>query len=459
MSDALTFKATYSQEALPANQSRYMLYVLLEITPVEPTEPAPRLPVNLGIVLDKSDSMLVPILSPEQFHAMSAQGAVREVIVDGVPVWQFDNVPDNFKINAPCSLDYVKQALRVAVDKLGSQDRFALAAFAHQAQVLIPSQPGANKRALLKAVDQMDQLHLGSDTYMAAGLEAGYAEVRRSYVREMVNRLFILTDGFAQDAAQCQMLAQAAAHEGISISTVGLGVEFNEELLISLADLSGGNAYFIREAHEITEAFEQELTGAQRIALHDVNLKMRTSEGVELHRVHRVHPIISDLGRPTVTNRSANLALGDLPRKEKMGVLLEVLVPPHSEGAYRLAQIVLDYSRPNSGTYRDKTQHDLVIRYGAQGVSEINPQLARLIEKVNAFKLQTRALEEARTGNVAVATQKLRAAATRLISLGETELARAAMQEASNLEMNGQMSAAGTKRLRYDTRRLTQKVT
>ena len=81
-----------------------------------------------------------------------------------------------------------------------------------------------------------------------------------------------------------------------------------------------------------------------------------------------------------------------------------------------------------------------------------------LVEQVTAYRLQTRALEEARMGNVAGATQKLRAAATRLLELGETDLAGAAQQEADNLERSGQMSSSGTKKLRYQTRKLTQRL-
>jgi Ca-activated chloride channel family protein len=64
------------------------------------------------------------------------------------------------------------------------------------------------------------------------------------------------------------------------------------------------------------------------------------------------------------------------------------------------------------------------------------------------------ALAEAQAGNVAGATVKLRAAATRLLDLGQPDLAAAALQEADNLERQGQMSSVGTKQLRYETRRL-----
>jgi Ca-activated chloride channel family protein len=81
-----------------------------------------------------------------------------------------------------------------------------------------------------------------------------------------------------------------------------------------------------------------------------------------------------------------------------------------------------------------------------------------LVEKVTAFKLQTRALAEAEAGNTSGATQKLRAAATRLLDLGELELAEKTRQQAEQLEGGTTLSAETQKELRYATRRLTQKL-
>jgi Ca-activated chloride channel homolog len=77
---------------------------------------------------------------------------------------------------------------------------------------------------------------------------------------------------------------------------------------------------------------------------------------------------------------------------------------------------------------------------------------------VTAFKLQTRALSEAEAGNLTGATQKLRAAATRLLDLGELELAQKAQAQAEQLEQGKGMSAETQKELKYATRRLTQKL-
>ena len=80
-----------------------------------------------------------------------------------------------------------------------------------------------------------------------------------------------------------------------------------------------------------------------------------------------------------------------------------------------------------------------------------------LVEKVTAFKLQTRALNAAKMGDTDGASRQLRAAATRLLQVGEKQLADAALAEAENLEQKGEMSSAGSKKLRYATRKLTRK--
>ncbi|MFQ3684514.1 MAG: VWA domain-containing protein, partial [Roseiflexus sp.] len=87
-----------------------------------------------------------------------------------------------------------------------------------------------------------------------------------------------------------------------------------------------------------------------------------------------------------------------------------------------------------------------------------NPRVMNLVEKVTAFKLQTRALAEAEAGNLSGATQKLRAAATRLLDLGELELAQKVAEQAEHLDQGQAMSAEQQKELRYATRRLTQKL-
>ena len=459
MANELMLNTSLNRMTIPASHQVQLIYTLLEIQPAEGLGTV-QLPVNISMVVDRSQSMCIPILTEEQFNEMARRGQVREVMVDGIPVWEFQNVPAEFTANAPRSLDFVKAALRSALEQLRPDDRFSLVAFASRAQVLISNQSGASKRRLLDAIEQLEGLQLGDETLMAQGMVLGYQEATRALSGQMVNRIIILTDGFTLDSDECLRQAQQATAQGLSVSTMGLGVEFNEELMITIADMSGGNAYFIRNPQDIPDAFSQELSGAQAIALRNLELKMRLASGVELRKAHRVMPVISDLGHVPIFDRSFNIPLGDLERGSAHALLLELIVPPRSPGTYRLAHAVLSYDSPAQGLLGEKVRSDIVVQYSDDpwAGTQTDARVMNVVEKVSAHRLQTRALQEVQAGNIAGATVKLRAAATRLLNMGEDELAEAALQEAENLERQGQLSAAGTKKLRYETRKLTQKL-
>ncbi len=458
MSDELALDIRLNRTTIPGVRQPQLVYVLLSIQPTAELGTV-RLPVNLSLVVDRSQSMCIPILTEEQFEELARRGGVREVVVDGVPVWEFRNVPPDLAAGAPRNLDFVKTALRNVVEQLGPADRFSLVVFARDARVLIGNEAASKRRRLLAAVDQLDGLQLGDETYMARGMALGYAEATRRMSPETVTRMVLLTDGFAADGEECLRQAQQAANARIPISTVGLGVEFNEELLISIADMSKGNAYFVHDPQEIPDVFARELSGVQAVALRNLELKLALTGGVELRKVHHVKPAIADLGKPAVMDGSISIPLGDLERDAAPALLLELIAPPRPTGKYRLAQVVLAYDNPVQALAGQKVRADIVVQYdeSAAAGAPLDPHVMNVVEKVSAHTLQTRALEEARAGNIAGATARLQAAYTRLLAMGEGELAEATRQEIENLQRSGQVSAAGTKRLRYETRRLTER--
>jgi Ca-activated chloride channel family protein len=173
-----------------------------------------------------------------------------------------------------------------------------------------------------------------------------------------------------------------------------------------------------------------------------------------------VTPIITKLGHRALSDRDVQITLGNMERGQGQSVLVEMLVPPRQPGSYRIAQAEVSYDVPATGTTDEKVRADVVLNFTADPAlaSQGNPYVLNIIEKVTAHKLQTQALDEAAVDNIAGATQKLRAAATRLLELGEDDLAQTALDEARRLEEGEGLSSGGTKKLRYETRKLTQKL-
>jgi len=456
MAEALSLTCTVNAPYLPVTGRPRLVYLLLEVTGGAGNDV---LPVNLSIVVDVSESMHLRLVTEAQFEELARVGILQEVLVDGVPAWQPADVPDEALTRLPRKIDRVRDALWAAVEQLRPADRFALVAFAGRAVTLIPNTTGADKRRLLDVVDGLDGLQLGNTTYIGRGMALGFEELQRGTSPGLANRLLVLTDGFTLDEDDCRTWAARARQARVPISTMGLGGEFNEELMIPIADQTGSEAYLLEDPEDIPAAFAQELQRAQAVRYRNLELKLRSSQGVEVRAAYRVRPSIAPL--EAVNNSgSYSFPLGDLVAGEEPAMLLELIVPPRAAGVYRLAQALLACDDPAGGLAGQKTRGDVVVEYtpdparAAQAV----PRVMHIVEALSAYKLQRRAQADIEAGDVTGATRKLRAAATRLLDMGEEELAAEMERQAAELERGGKTDPHRTKKLRYETRKLTQKL-
>lgn len=454
---ALQLTASLGTPYLPVTAQPRLVYLLLEVGDGTGTDV---LATNLALVVDTSDSMYVRLATNEQFKALARMGLLKEVLVDGIPVWQATPLPREMLDGLPRKMDRVKEALRGLVEQLRPTDRFTLVAFAGQALTLVPNTPGGDRHRLLDAVAGLDHLQLGDATYLGAGMALGFEELRRGAGAGLADRMLVLTDGFTLDEPVCREWAERARAAHISISTLGLGGEFNEELMIPIADRTGGEAYLIEEPAELPAVFTRELQRGQAVQCRNLELKLRPAQGMEVRAAYRVRPSTAPL--ELVNNGgSYSFTLGDLVAGEAPAVLLELLAAPRPAGTYRLAQALLACDDPAGEPGGLKVRTDIVAEYteDAAQAAQLVPEVMYVVEALSAYRLQERAQADLHAGDVTGATRKLRAAATRLLELGEAELAAAMEQQATELEQHGQADSQRAKRLRYETRRLTQRLT
>jgi Ca-activated chloride channel family protein len=465
MAEVLRLTCTVNAPALPVTSSQRLVYLLVEVSGQNDLT---ALPVNLALVIDVSESMHIRVATDEQFKELARTGLLQEVLVDGVPAWQPTDIPDDVLNRLPRKIDRVRDALWAAVEQFRSDDRYALIAFAGRATTLVPNSGGNEKRRMLDIINGLDVLRLGDDTYIGQGMALGLDELRSSSGADGVSgqdtsssradRMLVLTDGFTLDEQECRQQAVRARQARIPISTLGLGGDFNEELMIPIADQTGGEAYLLEDPEEIPAIFAQELQRAQAVRYRNLELKLRPSPGAEVRAAYRVRPSIAPL-EAINEGGSYSYPLGDLVAGEEPALLLELLAPPRPVGIYRLAQALLACDDPASNLASLKLRDDVVVEYTsdpAQATQQV-ASVMHVVEALSAYKLQRRARADLEAGDVTGATRKLRAAATRLLDMGQEELAAEAERQASELERRGQADPHLTKRLRYETRKLTQK--
>ncbi len=416
MKNELNVRCVMSKDTVLATETEQAVYALVDIKAGSGTALG-AMPANFSLVLDRSGSM------------------------DGE------------------KMDNLKEAVGYVVDHLSDNDLVSVTIFDDQVETLIPNQPAQN-RAEIKA--KLAKVIARGGTQISDGLKAGLAEVKKGYAKDRVNRILLLTDGQTwDDEDACLKLAGEAGKQGIAITSIGIGDEWNEKLLLQIAEQSRGNSHWIQNPISILDAFQQEVEGIQSVAAMNLRVTARMSQGVKPYKVYVTSPMIVDVSNKAVNNSTVMTELGSLDGKKGQSILIEARIPAQKAGKFRLGQVEVTYDIPSQSIKGRTVKTDLFVTFtkDAAAANKVNAEVMNLVEKVSAFKLQTRALTEAEAGNIAAATQKLQSAATVLLNLGEDDLAEAAEREILSLKKTGALTSAGTKKLEYGTRKLTQAMT
>lgn len=408
MAGEVTIRATLARPYLAASNTPQVAYMLLEVMPGQVMAQV-RMPVNVSFVIDRSGSM---------------KGE---------------------------KIDRVRRATTRAIELLDAQDVASVVIFDHRTEVLIPAGPVTNPGAL---ADRIGRVRDSGGTKIAPALEQGLREIDKGPAQS-VRRLILLTDGQTENESECLRRAEDAGRRSVPITALGVGKDWNEDLLIEMANRSGGTADFIERPEKIVDYFQSTVQRAQATAVQNTTLTLRLVQGVLPRAVWQVFPLINNLGYQPISDRDVSVPLGELETGSGRTILVEVLVDPRPAGQYRIGQAEASYDIPLLNLQGEKSRADIMLTFTTDAAlaGQVNAPVMNIVEKVSAFKLQTRALQDLASGDVAGATQKLQSAVTRLLNQGEADLAQTMQQEIQNLQQTGKLSSEGQKTIKFGTRK------
>lgn len=395
------------KDYMPVTGGSQLAYVLIEAKPTEMMAQV-RMPLNFALVLDHSGSM---------------RGA---------------------------KLRNVKEAVKMVIDRLEPTDYVSVVIFDDSSQVIIPSMPANDKPGMKAAIDQIRD---AGGTTMSLGMINGLNELRRWNIPHAVSRMILLTDGVTYgDSDRCRQLARDAASNGIAIYPLGIGSDWDEDLLDSIGQLSGGlPAEFIRDPADALAIFEQQVQSAVDVAVRNASLIVRLPVGVSPKKVVKVLPIISELDQSVMSDRQIVVPLGDLEKDKPQSVLVELMIDPRPEGLFRIGQAELSYDVPLVGLVGERIRDDIKVTFShdANLTANVNATVMNFAEKANAHRLVTRVLDEyKRTGK---ATTRLAPNVTRVLD----EETQAALEQ---INQGQQISQEQVKSIGNKTRKLTQRL-
>jgi Ca-activated chloride channel homolog len=404
---AVTCDVIYGRQNLLRLDEPQVFYALLEIRPVERGQQAASPPLNACLVLDRSTSMQGP------------------------------------------KMDVVKTTAVQLIRRLRSQDILSVVVFSDRAEVLVPAR-GDREAGKVEARIQM--LQPSGGTEILQGLRAGLDEVRQNLNPGRVNHLILLTDGQTYgDEQACLALAEQAAAQGVGISAMGIGADWNDAFLDALAIRTGGTSSFIADPQDIQPLLLEKFDRLARVYAEDVTLGFETEPGVSLRYAFRIEPEAGSMAL------ESPLRLGQVLLDVPLRVLLELTVPPLTSGAktMRMLDGKLNLRVAGQQAIPAPLLLSLEREVSDAASSEPPPQvLLQALSRLSLYRMQERARAEAEAGEYGKASQHLQYLATHLLSQGERALARTVLLEADHIQRTGKLSGEGRKKIKYGTRAL-----
>jgi len=295
-----------------------------------------------------------------------ALGAEREVFMKiGLEARDVAGRPSRIPVNVAMVLDrsgsmagekleHAKSAARALVNRLGETDRFALITFGSDVTVAYASSPvtPAARDSMLAAIDSIQDV---GGTNLSGGIEAGVAQVRANASRYGVNRVILCSDGQANEGVvETEPLLAMSRHfadEGVKLSTIGLGLDFNEDVMMGLASHGDGRYHYLRDPDQLESIFVGEFNRATQAVASNVELTLAPQPGVRIEQI---------IGYPSQSmGVSSSIRVPDLSSGERLKVVVKLGVLPSHPGNIDIAQVGLHYINIPGGQIAESAKVEL----------------------------------------------------------------------------------------------------
>ena len=299
-------------------------------------------------------------------------------------------------------MDYTRQALSFCIHHLDVRDVLSVVSFDDRVEVVLPPGSVLNKDLATALVERISARGM---TNLSGGLMTGHSLVASQQLAKKVNRIIMMTDGLANqgitDNEGLVNLAAKIAGSGQSLTCIGVGDDYNEDLLTRMAEAGRGNFYYVENPDQIPSIFAKEREGLLQVVAQNLSVRVSPSNGVQITRLFGYEPAIDGNGGLTIP-------LPDLYDAEEKILLMELVVPPLAEGTHTLLDInCTGIDASTQGALEIPMQVEILCTVDEGRTSQVNDEVEQKVELMKIAEAREEAMHLADTGDNQSAIQML----------------------------------------------------
>ncbi len=290
-------------------------------------------------------------------------------------------------------LEEAKKCAVNIVERLGPQDKVSVVTYDSTIDVVVPIGSAENSRTFIQAING---IYSGGMTNLFGGWEAGVDQLKKSVTDDSLSRVLILSDGCTNkgitDTDEIVRYCTNATDLGITTSTYGLGDDFNEELMIQMANGGGGSSYYGETAEDLDEPFSTEFDLLSSLCAKDIHMNFDSQFPVKVLNTQ-------------VLRKEKGYQVNNLPYEGAVWLAFEIEVT-HNQTEGQEGQELDVGTLTVEYTDLDGEVHNLVKNFGLPAMPSgayadlaDDPEVAQRLIELKASELQSQAKDAARRHN------------------------------------------------------------
>ena len=302
-------------------------------------------------------------------------------------------------------MTYAKKAAKDLISKLNRADRLAIVSYSDESRLVMSLQKLHNKSRAKKLIDS---IHPTNSTNLSSGLLLGIEQLKYRERDGYINKIILLSDGLANrgitDINALSRISNNAANHSIYVTTMGLGLEYDEDLLMSISDYGAGNYYFIESPNQIAYIFDKEFGQMLTTIARDIEVELDFAPGVDLIELYGYKYEFRD--------NKIVLNPGTVFSGQNRNIKLRMKIPTEKKGLNNLMTASLNYSDAN-GIKQQEIRNNINYRVteNKTKVSKYeNKEVAAQMVSVNAARSLEDATKDYEDGNKQRALSRLKSA-------------------------------------------------